>query len=53
LAVTHPLLTVMIVAVLVVLALWLIVKLFGLLRRALRRMFRRETPGIPPASVTQ
>jgi hypothetical protein len=37
--------------VLVVLALWLIVKLFGLLRRALRRMFRREespaTPGAP------
>jgi hypothetical protein len=28
------------------LALWLIVKLFGLLRRALRRMFRRETQAV-------
>jgi hypothetical protein len=52
LAVTHPLLTVMIVAVLVVLALWLIVKLFGLLRRALRRMFSREPQSAPPASAT-
>ncbi len=43
LAVTHPLLTVVVVAVLAVLCVWLIVKLFGLLRRALRRMFRGQT----------
>ena len=42
LAITHPVLTVIIVAVLAVLSIWLIVKLFSLLRRALRRMFRRE-----------
>lgn len=53
LAVTHPLLTIVLVAILAVLCVWLVVKLFGLLRRALRRMFRREAPGVPPASVTQ
>lgn len=42
LAVTHPVLTVIIVAVLAVLSLWLIVKLFSLLRRTLRRIFRRQ-----------
>jgi len=42
LAVTHPLLTIAIVIVLAVLSIWLVVKLFGLLRRVLRRIFRRE-----------
>lgn len=43
LAVTNPVLTVIIVAVLAVLSIWLILKLFRLLRRALRRIFCRET----------
>jgi len=42
LAVAHPVLTVVIVAVLVALSVWLVVKLFSLLRRGLRRIFRRE-----------
>lgn len=50
LATTHPILTASIVAILIALAVFLIVKLFGILRRALRRVFDRDSrPVSPPA----
>ncbi len=43
-AVTHPLLTAAIVLALVVLSIYLLVKFFGFLLSALRRLFRRVSP---------
>ena len=43
-AVSHPLLTLGIVLLLVALSVYLLVKFFGFLRAALRRLFRRPSP---------
>ena len=61
LATTHPIVTMFIVAVLAALAIFVIIKLFGILRRVLRRVFGRGSagrgsapispPAVPPARV--
>jgi hypothetical protein len=52
LAVTHPMLTVVLVVLLLVVSVYVVVRLFGFLRRALRRLFRRG-PTPAPRSPTR
>jgi len=49
-AVTHPFLTLVIVLLLVVASVFVIVKLFGFLRRVLRRIFRGELAPLPSST---
>lgn len=51
-AVTHPILTAVIVLVLLVLAVWVVVKLIGGFRRLLRRSLRRAQPGPESGSAS-
>jgi hypothetical protein len=50
LALSYPLLTVLVVAVLLVLAIWVVVKLVGGFRRILRRSLGRARPGPAPGN---
>jgi hypothetical protein len=45
-ATTHPVITIVLVVVMAALAVFIIVKLFALLRRALRRLFSRPPQGV-------
>ncbi len=49
-AAAHPYVTLFIVLVLVAVSVFVLVKLFGFLRRGLRRLFRRPPAPLPPSS---
>jgi hypothetical protein len=48
-AITYPVLTLVVVLLLVIICAWLLVKLFGFLRKMLRRVLQREAASAGPA----